>query len=106
MSNEKWTRGDERTSPLDQVSQISLGEGKRERERANGKRERDLFRERSSTFSLKFPAIGPSDSGEERRKVAPHGKDYAWIPVLGSFHKLRKSRGFSPTCFTFCLRVM
>ena len=31
-SNEKWTRGDERTSPLDQVSQISLGEEKRERE--------------------------------------------------------------------------
>ena len=106
MPNEKWTRGDERTSPLDQVSQISLGEEKREREREQTERKRDLFRERSSTFSLKFPAIGPSASGEARRKVALHGKDYAWIPVLGSFHKLRKGWGFSPTCYTFCLRVM
>ena len=90
MSNEKWKRGDERTSPLDQVSQISLGEVKREGERANGKRERDLFRERSSTFSLKFSAIGPSASGEARSKVALHGKDYTWVPVLGSLDKLRQ----------------
>ena len=105
MSNEKWTRGDERTSPLDQVSQISLGEGKRERERANGKRER-IFRERSSTFSLKFPAIGPAASDEARSKVAPHGKDYTWVPVLRSLDQLRKGRGSSPTCFTFCLRAL
>ena len=84
----------------------SVWEREKERGREQTERERDLFRERSSTFSLKFPAIGPSDSGEVRSKVAPHGKDYAWIPVLESFHKLRKSRGFSPTCFTFCLRVM
>ena len=32
MSNEKWIRGDERTSPLDQVFQPGLG-GKDERER-------------------------------------------------------------------------
>ena len=108
MSNEKWTRGDERTSPLDQVSQISLGEGKREgRPTEKGReRKRGFFRERGSTFSLKFPAIGPSDSGEARSKVALHGKDYKWVPVLGSLDKLRKGRGFSPTCFTFCLRVM
>ena len=90
MPNEKWTRGDERTSPLDQVSQISLGEGKREGERANGKRERDLFRERSSTFSLKFPMIGPAASDEARSKVALHGKDYTWVPFLGSLDKLRE----------------
>ena len=63
-----------------------------EREEERGRpteRERDFFRERSSHFSLKFPAIGPSDSGEVRSKVALHGKDNAWIPVLGSFHKLR-----------------
>ena len=65
-----------------------------------------IFRERSSTFSLKFLAIGPSAFGEARSKVALHGKDYTWVPVLGSLDKLRKSRGFSPTCFTFCLRVM
>ena len=79
---------------------------KREREQTERDREREGFRERSSTFSLNFPAIGPSASGEARSKVAPHSKDYAWIPVLGSFHKLRKGRGFSPTCFTFGLRVM
>ena len=91
MSNEKWTRGNERTSPLDQVFQISLGEGKREggtnRERERG---REGFRERGSTFSLKFPAIGPLASGEARSKVALHGKDYTWVPVSGSFHKLQE----------------
>ena len=96
VSNEKWTCGDERTSPLDQVSQISLGEEKK-REGTNGERERERegFRERSSTFSLSFPAIGPSAirpsaSGEARSKVALHGKDYTWVPVLGSLDKLRK----------------
>ena len=92
VPNEKWTRGDERTSPLDQVSQISLGEGKREGE-TNREREREeerVFRERGSTFSLKFPAIGPLTSGEARSKVALHDKDYTWVPVLGSLDKLRK----------------
>ena len=86
----------------------SVWERKRKREGANGERERgrEGFRERSSTFSLSFPAIGPSASGEARSKVALHGKDYTWVPVLGSLDKLRKGRGFSPTCFTFCLRVM
>ena len=79
----------ERTSPLDQVSQLVWGEEKKEGERGT-ERERDLFRERSSHFSLKFSAIGPSISGEARSKVSPHGKGYAWVPVLGSFDKLRK----------------
>ena len=107
-SNEKWTCGIEKTFSLLTLTQISLGEGKREGEtnRERERKEERVFRERGSTFSLKFPAIGPSDSGEARSKVAPHGKDYVWIPVLGSFHKLRKGRGFSPTCFTFGLRVM
>ena len=44
--NEKWTRGDERTSPLDQVSQISLGEEKeRESKRREMEEERVLERE-------------------------------------------------------------
>ena len=84
-------------------------ERKREGEKGN-KRKREgkcgIFRERSSTFSLEFPAIGPASSDKARSKVAPHGKDYTWVPILGSFDKLRKGRGFSPTCFTFCLRVM
>ena len=87
--NEKWTRGDERTSPLDHVSQISLGE-KKERGSKRRERGREGFRERSSTFSVSFPAIGPSASGEARSKVALHGKDYKWVPVLGSLDKLRK----------------
>ena len=46
MSNEKWTRGKERTSPLDQVSQISLGEEKeRESKRREMEEERVLERE-------------------------------------------------------------
>ena len=68
--------------------------------------EEEKSRVRSSHFSLDFSAIGPANSSEARSKVAPHGKDYAWVPVLGSFNKLRKGRGFSPTCFTFCLRAM
>ena len=83
-------------------------ERKREEEESKRKREGKcgIFRERSSTFSLKFPAIGPSAFGETRSKVAPHSKDYMWVPVSGSFDKLQKCRGFSPTCFTFCLRAM
>ena len=74
---------------LDQMDWERKREGKK---RAN-KRERGkcgIFRERSSTFSLKFPAIRPLASGEARSKVAPHGKDYTWVPDLGSFDKLRK----------------
>ena len=79
---------------------------KREREQTERDREREGFRERGSTFSLSFPTIRPASSDVARSKLAPHGKDYTWVPVLWSFDKLRKSRGFSPTCFTFCLRVM
>ena len=64
------------------------GENGRERESVG------FFRERSSTFSLKFPVIGPSASDEARSKVAPHGKDYTCVPVSGSFDKLPKGRGF------------
>ena len=85
-------------------------ERKREEEKKKSKWKREgkcgIFKERSSTFSLEFPAIGPVSSEKTRSKVAPHGKDYAWVPVSGCFDKLRKGRGFSPTCFTFCLRVM
>ena len=69
-----------------------------ERRREGGRRENceaENFRERVSNFSLDFPAIGPLVSDEARSKVAPHGKGYAWAPVLGSFDKLRKVGGFS-----------
>ena len=108
MSNEKWTRGDERTSPLDQVFQPCLG-GKEERQREQTERDREregFERERGFTFSLEFSAIEPASPDVPRSKFAPHGKDYTWVPVLGSFNKLRKGRGFSPTCFTFLLRAL
>ena len=63
---------------------------KRERER----KERD-FRERSSTLSPEFSAIRPLIFGEARRKVAPHGKGYTWVPVLWSFDKLQEVGVFS-----------
>ena len=104
-SNEKWTLG-MRGQILLTKSPNWFGERK-ERE-SNREREGKcgIFRERNSTFSLKFPAIGPSDSDEARSKVALHGKDYTWVPESGSFDKLQEGRGFSPTCFTFRLRVM
>ena len=91
MSNEKWTCGDERTSPLDQVFQPGLG-GKEEREREQTEERGKVwdFRERSSTFSLEFPAIGQASSNEARSKLAPHGKDYTWVPALRSFDKLQE----------------
>ena len=90
---------------LDQMDwERKRGEEKEQTGKREGKCE--IFRERSSTFSLEFPAIGLAISKEARSKVAPHGKDYTWVPVFGSFEKLRKGRGVSPTCFTFRLRVM
>ena len=59
------------------LNQSGLGGKGRERE-TNREREIEkerIFRERSSTFSLEFPAIGPTSSDEARSKVAPHGKD-------------------------------
>ena len=39
--------------------------------------------------------IRPSNPDGPRDKVAPHGKSYAWIPVLWSFEKLREVGVFS-----------
>ena len=91
------------------LDQIGWEKRRREEEREGPnekEREKCGILERSSTFSLKFSAIGPSVSNEARIKVAPHGKGYAWARVLGSFDKHWKGRGFSPTCFTPCLRVI
>ena len=59
-------------------------EGGGEEQTVGERKEWDL-RERSFIFSLEFPTIEPSDPDEQRDKVAPHGKDYAWVPVLWSF---------------------
>ena len=60
--------------------------GRKER----GKRERRNFRERVSTLSLEFPVIGLENAGEVRSKVGPRCKSYLWVPVLGSFEKIRE----------------
>ena len=60
-----------------------------------------VFRERGSTFSLSFPTIVPVSGSGVRGRVDPHSESFASRPVLGSFDKLQKGRGFSPTCFTF-----
>ena len=52
-----------------------------------------FFRERSSTFSLEFPVIGPSVPNEPRGKVALRCKGYAWVPVCG-FSTTPRGRGF------------
>ena len=72
-----------------------LGGKKREIERKREK-ERDFReRERLSTFSLDFPLISPSNSGEISGKVDPHCKSYAWVSILWSFDKLREVGVFS-----------
>ena len=82
-------RGQVSCPNLDQIDWERKKEEEKERE--NGReRESVDFREISSTFSLKFPAIGPLDSGDARSKVAPHDMDYAWVPDLGSFDNSEK----------------
>ena len=48
---------------------------------------KSFFRERSSNFSLDFPAFGPSILVGLRIKVVLRCKGYAWTPVLWSFKK-------------------
>ena len=79
-----------------------FGRGDR-KPRKEGRKERD-FRERSSTFSLEFLAIGPSNPGEPRSKIAPHGKSYVWVSDLWSFDKLRKVGVFSYLVIP-CLKI-
>ena len=53
------------------------------------------FRERESSFSLKYHAIRPSATFRTRRKAALRGESFAWVPDLGSLLKLREV-GVSP----------
>ena len=43
-----------------------------------------------SDFSLRSRAIGPSDFFGPRRKVVLRSEGFAWVPVWGSFDKLRE----------------
>ena len=76
--------------------------GKIQREKKE-ERERRNYRERGSTFSLDFPAIGPLNPGETRGKVDPHCKSYVWVPVLWSFDKLQEVGVFC-CLVTSCLK--
>ena len=87
------TCGKRKDNSFDPCLTNQFGRGDR-KPRKGGRKERD-FRERSSTFSLKFPVIGPSNPSEPRGKVAPQGKNYAWVSILWSFDKLRKVGVFS-----------
>ena len=49
-----------------------------------------IFRERESDFSLRSRAIGLLDFVGPRRKVVLRSKGFSWVPVLGSFDKLRE----------------
>ena len=53
------------------------------------------FRERECNFSLKYREIRPSAVLGTRRKIAPRGEGFAWVPDLESFLKLREV-GVSP----------
>ena len=50
----------------------------------------DIFRERGSSFSLRFRAIGPSYYDGARRKVVLRIEDNAWAPVSGVFDKIHE----------------
>ena len=75
------------TLPLDPswTHQWDRGRGRKEIE----KKEKS-FRERSSIFSLNFPAIGPTISSEVRGKVHPRDKNFSSRPESGSFDKLQE----------------
>ena len=52
----------------------------------------EVFRERTSNFSLEYRAIRLSEVFRARRKVVLRGEAYAWTPVSGVFDKLREVR--------------
>ena len=66
-------------------------DGRREKGKKGEKGERmESPREKSSTFSLNFPAIGLTGSGEARDKVLPRGRCFALRPESRSFDKLQE----------------
>ena len=64
------------------------------------------FREKESSFSLKYHAIRPSAVFGARKKAALLRKGFAWIPDLRNLDKLLEV-GVSPYLgFILCLRAM
>ena len=64
------------------------------------------FIERSTSFSLEFREIQPSEFVGTRRKAALRGETYAWAPDLRSFDKLREVGGSPYLGFTLYLNVL
>ena len=77
------------------------GRGEREEKEERKVRERESFKERSSTFSLIFPAIRPSVYGGAKGKVHPSCKSFASRPESGSFDKLQEIGVFILLCLVF-----
>ena len=55
----------------------------------------EVFRERSTSFSLGYLAIQSSAAFGTRGRNALRGEGFTWVPDLGSFFKLLEV-GFSP----------
>ena len=52
-------------------------------------------------FSLRSRVIGPSDFVGTRRKAVLRNEDFAWVPILRSFDKLREVGVLSYLSYTF-----
>ena len=69
----KVSRGLGGTCSLNRGKTDPVGGEKKKR----GRKKRESFRERDSTFSLNFPTIGPKVSGGARGRVHPLDKGFA-----------------------------
>ena len=80
----------ERTSHLNHLGPTGGMGRKGGKERQKKGKEGEGFRQRSSTFSLKFMAIEPAVFDGVRGKVHPCGKSFASRPESGSLDKLQE----------------
>ena len=81
-------RGQVLLTQLDPTDWMGERKGKIERKKKE-ERERRNSRVRSSHFSLEFPVIGPSNSGETRGKVDPTARTRVGTSLV-EFRKLRE----------------
>ena len=73
---------------------LPTGLGGKKRKRGRKREKERAFRERSSTFSLDFPMISSSNSGETRGKVDPPLQELRVGTDIMEFRQLQKGRGF------------
>ena len=96
----------ERTSHLTSIFSQPVGRGGRRGKKAKTKFERKSCKERDFIFSLSFPTIGPSVSGEARGKSSSSRKGLRIETGVGEFRQTLGGRGFSPTWFNPCVRAI